>query len=317
VPAAAPPRATFRPQVAVAVRNMGDILLQERELDCGDVRALVARLADFRAEELARCVHHDDPRRATRMTAANLLPSAIARAPDDATLRGVDWFQAWSFARLLGLVVARDPDAFRLPFGCELELAAFGSAPPTACHGPASRGGSVAVARFLAQGVGTASPWPTAAATRAAGDEVPTASGETFVGLDFGVREWVLDLPHVAGADSVIADWIGDREVHLGKVLAQAAGRSGSDPFGPLRQFGVVRGLPFGCRAGLLDREGAPLDVTGLVSLPRTVPGVLRSEQLRRDGGDLLAGAVDPRLATVGMRLVAVQERLVALRGRR
>jgi hypothetical protein len=34
------------------------------------------------------------------------------------------------------------------------------------------------------------------------------------------------------------------------------------------------------------------------------VPGVLRTEQLRRDGGDLLSTGADPRLRHVGFRVV-------------
>jgi hypothetical protein len=47
------------------------------------------------------------------------------------------------------------------------------------------------------------------------------------------------------------------------------------------------------------------------------VPGVLRTEQLRRDGVDLLGSADDPRLATIGFRVVGVPAALVGKQGRR
>ncbi|MCA8973748.1 MAG: serine/threonine protein kinase, partial [Planctomycetes bacterium] len=62
VPDSAPPRPVFRPQVSVDVRNMRDILLQDREITCGQARALVGRgLALAGTVEPSRLVHADDP----------------------------------------------------------------------------------------------------------------------------------------------------------------------------------------------------------------------------------------------------------------
>lgn len=320
VPALAPPRPTFRPQVAVAVRNMSDLLLQDREFACGEARALVAALPQLPAEALARCVHREDPLGLQRLRADRLLPELVAGAPDEATLVGVDFFQAWTLSRLLGLVVADDPEAFRLPLGCELELAAYADAVRPACHGVGAHGGSVSMAHFLAAGgVQLGEHWATAGRTRDAGDVVPTRFGEGFVGLDFGVGEWVLDLPHVLGAEAVLGEWIADHVVHLQRVMAQATSPvvPASDPVGPLRHIGVVRGLALGQRRGLIDERGAPLPTARHTTLPDSVPGVMRTEQLRRDGQDLLAGRDDPRLRQVGFRLVAVPEKLTPGRGRR
>ncbi len=320
VPPLAPPRATFRPQVAVAVRNMTDILLQDRELTCGQARALVTALPRVAAEDLARCVHHDDPLAAARMTAVNLLPKAVALATSETTLTEVTFYQAWALTRLLGLVVANDVDAFRLPLGCELELATFGGASVASCNGPVAHGGAVSMAAFLAATHTAASGEPkTAQQCETAGDVVGTSYGAAFFGLDFGVREWVLDIPHVLGADGLLREWIADRDAHLMHIdeLSRGVANPMPDRLGPLRHLGVVRGLGLGQRQGLIDATGRPLDVAAFTVVPGCVPGVLRTEQLRRDGIDLLAGSSDPRLQCIGFRVVGVKERLIGLRGPR
>ena len=305
--AAGPPRSAYRTQPAVAVRNLDDILLQADEFRCGAARALVARLASLPPQLAARCVHADDPRGAGRLTAAALLPAAAASLPDDAPLAGVDFHQANALARLLGLVVAGDPAAARLPLGCELELAAFGGATASAGHGAAAHGGAVAAWPFRRDS-GRAD-------AGAAGDRVPTGYGVDFVGLDFGLREWVLDLPTTADAVALLAEWMADRAVHLERAEALASGR---DPrvlaaLGPARRLAVVRGLGFGEGGGLLGRGGAPIDPERMAALPPEAPGVLRTEQLRRDGGDLLSAGPDPRLQHVGFRVVFDPARLRAL----
>ena len=82
-----------------------------------------------------------------------------------------------------------------------------------------------------------------------------------------------------------------------------------------LRTFGVVRGLPMGASYGLLDANGAPLRDMEAPRLPATVPGVVRSEQLRRDGRDLTPGAVDPRILQTGFRLAGSQAFVQRVRG--
>lgn len=262
-------------------------------------------------------MHRDDPLGESRLQSGNLLP-ALAGAPDDASLNGVDFFAAWTLTRLLGVVVAADPEAFRLPLGCELDLAAFGAAKQSACHGAAAHGGAVRMGPFLAPGSGEP-PWVGAVAERAAGDVVPTPFGVSFVGLDFGVREWVLDLPNVLAAKELLFEWLSDRDVHLGKVLGRAsgAGEPLPDLVAAACHLGSVRGLAFGHRSGLVERSGSPLDPLLYATVPPHVPGVLRTEQLRRDGRDLLTGGAAARLPWVGMRVVGVAERLTGLRGSR
>jgi serine/threonine-protein kinase len=316
VPADAPPRAAFRPQPAVAVRNLADFLLQDREFSWAQARELAALLPSLDAAMRARCVHAGDPLGASRLQPEHLLPAAGAGPAADAALTGVTFHQAWTLCRLLGAVAIGDPEAFRLPLGCELELAAFGTAPPTSCHGAGAAGGKVSLAVFLAGGeTGGAAGAPAAVAL---GDVVPTAFGEPFLGLDFGAREWVLDLPHVAGAELLLAEWFSDHRTHLARAMELAAGQLAAVPAAGelLLHLGVVRGLPTGLRSGLLDGAGRPLPGRAAATIPDAVPGVLRTEQLRRDGRDLLGDASDPRLPSLGFRVAGEPERLLARGGR-
>ena len=319
VPEVAPPRAVFRPQAAVEVRNFSDILLQDREICCGEARALMPQLD--RIQQLGtRFVHDADPLGQARLSVEKLLPAHALTAPDGELLTGVDFFQAYTLCRLLGQAVADDPALFRLPLGCELELAAFGGAKRRVCHGVAAHEGAVDMRAFLtatrtlARGAA-----PTPADELAAGDRIPTSYGVDFLGLDFGVREWVMDLPRTTVAEDLIEELIADQSLHLARVVAMSEGLWTPPPalIGPLRTMGVVRGLALGEREGLVRVDGARLDPDTCSVVPETVPGVLRTEQLWRDGHDLLSQGVDPRLARTGFRVVAAATALAGLRGRR
>jgi hypothetical protein len=208
---------------------------------------------------------------------------------------------------------------FRLPLGCELELAAFGGITQRACHGVAAHGGAVDMRAFLAAAqVLARGAAPTAADTRAAGDRIQTDYGVDFLGLDFGVREWVMDLPHVTAAEDLIPELIADHSLHLARVVAMSEGRWIPPPalIVPLGTMGVVRGLALGEREGLVRLDGTRLDPGALSVVPGTVPGVLRTEQLLREGS-LLSHGDDPRLARIGFRVVAAAAALAGLRGRR
>ncbi|MBM4059777.1 MAG: serine/threonine protein kinase [Planctomycetes bacterium] len=319
VPPAAPPRALFRPQVPVAVRAISDFLLQDRELTWGEARALAAVSAARRDGVDRRLVHADDPLGSARLDPANLLPAAVAAADADRPVSGVSFFQAYACCRLLGLAVAGDPELFRLPLGCELELAAYAAARQPACNGPAAAGHGVAAAAFRAAAAALQRGQPaTAAADLAAGDAVAARPGEVIVGLDFGVREWVGDLPHVPGAELVLTEWIGDHEKHLERLAAFAAGVAPPpDLARAFATFGVVRGLALGEVEGLIDEAGARLPPEDLDRVPGSVPGVLRSEQLRRDGRDLLSNGPDPRLLLTGFRVAGGRALVAFLRGQR
>lgn len=312
-----PPRYTFRPQAPINVRSMPDIMLQNRELNWREARAL----QDFATAIIdplvqATCVHFFDPLGNERLQPRNLLPQVQAgdrtAPPDDAVLAGADFFQAWTCTRLLGLAVGNDANLFRLPFGCELELAAYAGNGGTACHAASARGGAVLASAFRA-GAAPVAPW-TAAQTRSFGDYIKTSYGlgYEFVGLDFGVQEWVLDLPHMRNADLVLIEWTSDHSKHLERVMGMSIGKQEMlpDELGLIRQFGVVRGLAFGESSGAIDGAGKPLQLAGIRVLPGTVPGVLRTEQLSRDGKDLLGSGREPRLQRVGFRVAGNAQEL-------
>ncbi len=320
VPAFAPPRASFRPQVATAVRDMTDFLLQEREFSCGEARAVLPFLDRARLDHAARCVHHDDPLGPDRLRADALLPASAVTAPADSPLTEVDFYQAWTFCRLLGVATANDPDLYRLPLGCELELAAYSNAVRPACSGVVASGGTVSAAKFADAARELASGrCATTSADRDAGDVVRAGQGASFTGLDFGVREWVADLPHVPGAELLLREWIGDHATHSTRVRTFGDGSDQPPPdlAAPLRTFGAVRGLALGELDGVVDGRGSRVDLATILAIPETTPGVLRTEQLRRDGRDLLVDRRDPRLRTVGFRVVCAPAALARLRGLR
>lgn len=322
VPTEAPPRALFRPQVAVAVRNIPDLLLQDRELCCGQARALLDQLPRARAlNEVREFVHADDPLQAARLLPGNLLPVKALSAASDQPLTGIDFYQAYTLCRLLGFAVGDNPQLFRLPLGCELELAAFAGAQRPACNGVAAHGKGVAMAAFMAAAQALQrGRVATAAELLAAGDVVPSGMATPFLGLDFGVREWVFDLPHIGGApELLLREWLSDHQAHLVRAIAMAHGVSpvDPDPVGAMHALGVVRGLAFGELEGLIDATGARIDPATVTTVPAIVPGVLRTEQLLRTGRDLLSQQPDPRLAVIGCRVVGTPVLQAFLRGRR
>ena len=317
-------RGLYRQRFSVSVRGMADWFVQDREVTLGQYAALMAVAADVRAELV---VHRDDPLGRARATRRGMLPHGYgdseaafllaAEKDPNAAVAGVDFFQAYAATRIWGEALVGDPALFRLPLGCELELAAFGlwSATATAArHGAAARGGSVSASEW-ARLAANATPGRgvDAATLDALGDHVAAAVLGDVRGLDFGVREWVLDLPHGpdAGSETLVREWISDRELHVQRALELSGARPAPadqesrllpELRARLSTFGVVRGLAIGDRAGVLDADGRRLELaTG--PLPASVPGVLRAEQMRRDGRDLLPGRWDPRLLFTGFRL--------------
>lgn len=322
VPVDAPARDLYRLHAGEPVRSMGDLFVQQREFTLAQYLALLERLDEGAGR---RIVHDDDPLGPLRLTTKAMLPhgcdgdesrfrAAVEKAPD-AAVAGIDYFQAYAAVRLLGVLAGGDPALFRLPLGCELELAAFGTAAPTARSGAMAQGQSV-----------RADDWRPVRAPREAcigpvagqepmGDRVPTPAGAELFGLDFGVREWVLDLPQAIGGEGepLLREWVADRELHVQRALELSGGRTPTVDLGSrmppelqarLRTFAVVRGLGTGERQGLVDETGRPLDPSAIETLPPSVPGVVRTEQLRRDGRDLMPGRDDPRLSHIGFRTV-------------
>ena len=117
----------------------------------------------------------------------------------------------------------------------------------------------------------------------------------------------------------LLVEWMADHAVHLKRVMGMASGVKELQPraFGLTRQFAVVRGLAFGESNGLIDSEGKPFVLDQHTVLPASVPGVLRTEQMRRDGSDLLGRGREPRLLLVGFRVAGNAKELRRLWGYR
>ncbi|MDA1222192.1 MAG: serine/threonine-protein kinase [Planctomycetota bacterium] len=305
----------------VAVRSVPDVYVQDREF----TRAAYVALIDAGLSQLASggvdpaaLVHAADPLGAARLRRDALLPSGLgapAGDPSPEALRrgserpiaGLDGFQAHTAIALLGLVVGDDPQMFRLPLGCELEVAAFGRG--TARSGGAQRSGrrfdAEALADLVARGR-DAALWPlNHSELTSVGDFVQGELGGTISGLDGGLREWVADLPFPSGeveGRTTLEEWVGDHRSHVERSAEIAAGgdpdRIPIELRSFLRTYGVLRGTAV--RAASKD-PGA---------------GVLQVVQLRRDGGGLLPGAVDPRLADCGFRVAGGESFVQAVRQR-
>ncbi len=243
-------------------------------------------------------------------------------------MTGIDYFQAYTVTRIIGMLVAGDPDLLRLPLGMEMEMAALGEAPRSgfALNGlrGTQRGEVVRAHEEAAQRRDDPLGWPpTAAESRELGDFVTTDQGFELISLDFGVREWVLDLPYNAALekDALLREWMADHRGHVDRALELAQG-SGLGPgldelAGHLRTFGVTRGLALGEVDLLVDGEhGGDLRTLRVGPLPPSLPGVVRALQLRRDGRDLLEDQVDPRLGLIGLRLAGGEDFVREVRSR-
>lgn len=302
-------RVRIGPQLPV--RSVPDVYLQDREMTRAAFLALVevglARAAA--GVDPSLLVHAADPLGDARLSVASLVPEARGESLSESPERpvaGLDGFQAHTAVALLGLVVADDPSMFRLPLGCELEVAAFG-------RDAATSGGSSLAARFSSQAFADLvsrgqdrSLWPlTHTELTLVGDVVPAELGGSISGLDGGLREWVLDLPFPAGeieGRTILEEWIGDHRSHVERAAQLAVGgdpeRVPLELRSFLRTYGVVRG------------------VAARAESPALGVGVLHVLQLRRDGGGLLPGAVDPRLRDCGLRIAGGEKFVSAVRQR-
>jgi hypothetical protein len=331
VPAAAPSRATFRLGPPVDLRNIEDCYLQQHEVtraQYAEVMAALAAQAAQRALPAEALVHGDDPLGGARLRADNLVPRAdqanparyaqLLAAEPERAVTGVDFFQAHVFTRGVGWLLARDPSLFRLPSGFELEMAAFGadhdpSAPDAPLHGSA-RGGGVRVAAAQAavtlrrEGRG----WPPSAdELRSAGDVVMSGFGRDLTGLDFGVREWVIDLAVPVSDRTRATPSSADHLRLLEAALESAQPSNGPAPDRVALRLGVVRGLALDELPLLHGEIGS-----GRGRYPAPVPGVVRVLQMARDGSGVLPQQLDPHLRVVGLRLCGGRAFLAWVRAR-
>lgn len=339
VPAGLAARPLYRLTPRNDVRTQ-DVYLQGSELSRAQYQAAVAAFLSLDESQRGPSrllVHSADPLGASRLTRPGMLPTRLAGdgtlwraglAAGDRPVTGVDFFQAYTLTRIVGLLVDGDPELLRLPLGVEMEMAALGAAPTSGFALNGLRGAVRAdVVRAHEDALAARDDrlhWPpTAVESAGLGDAVTTGQGYRLVALDFGVREWVLDLPYsvVLEKDALLREWGADQGGHVVRALDLARG-TGLDPTlrelqGHLATFGVVRGLALGEPHLLVDGEhGGDLRRVTVEILPPTLPGVVRVLQLRRDGRDLLEDQVDPRLQLVGLRLAGGAEFVRRVRAR-
>lgn len=331
VPSGARDRDAYRPLQNLDVRNVTDCYLQDAECTRRQYEDILAEVlaAEARGEEVphADLVHFGDPLGARRLSVAGMAPAALGFDPErwrqalaagpERPVAGVDFFQAYAAARALSWALFRDPGLLRLPAGVELEVAALGGSRSPPRTSPllngAARGGGLAVAAIVAAGRDRfiVERWPaTAAELVAAGDAIETELGSTITGLDFGVREWVLDLPLLAreGARPLLIERLSDHERHVLAALALATGDAGAGLATELLRTGSVRGTALGeseLQSAVQGERVGP-----------TYPGVVRVLQLRRDGRGVLVGEADPHLPFIGFRLCGGRRFLEQVRAR-
>ena len=326
VPEGVAMRSSFRPMPVFNVRNVEDLFLQRGEMTRVQYDGLVrsAGGVDLSLDLVEQLVHAADPLGGERLRA--MVPVAhvardgswerAVRDAGDLPVTGVNFFQAYTAARLAGHLVAGRPDLFRLPMGVELELAALGSGDRRddgALHGVGRRAAAMTIGDHRS---GVAALL-TASELGAIGDVATTRQGDPLTGVDFGVREWVLDFPFLPASEGrdVLAEWLIDHRAHVtyAEDLARgparlADGGASSEAINALQaelsRRGVVRG-------GFVPLPSAMEQRAADDRLPSSVPGVVRILVLRRDGMGLLS-EVDPHLDRVGFRLaggkVFVQE---------
>ncbi len=317
VPAGARERDAYRPLTNLDVRNVTDCYLQADECtrrQYEDIRREVQALADG-GEKIpwAAFVHFGDPLGLRRLTPEGMAPAALGfdlprwqqvlRAGPERPICGIDFFQAYAACRAASWLLFRDPDTLRLPAGVELEIAAMGGArssfPAPLLNGAARRQGlSCAAAVAAVRARGDAELWPaTSAESSAAGDVVETELGGLITGLDFGVREWVLDLPLLArdAARPLLIERLSDHERHVLAAAALAAGDPGAGMATELVRTGSARGIALG--------EAELAGAAAGEHFGPEAPGVVRVLQLRRDGRGVLPGELDPHLPFIGFRL--------------
>ncbi|MEE2888432.1 MAG: bifunctional serine/threonine-protein kinase/formylglycine-generating enzyme family protein [Planctomycetota bacterium] len=297
-------KGSFVRKQPIEVGNLRDFYLQSAELTRGQYAYIVRKFADVVAKDGPVDVHMPgDPKGVERWKAANLVPmtltpktwSAAVNSDPDAPVTGVNFYQAFAIARMAGQVVAGNPATFRLPFAVELELAALTGVPAGSLNGLRGKNQLEAV--------------------RVDGGSVGT-SLSLLRGVDFGVREWVLDLPWPTepGARQIVAGILKDHEDHRAQALGlgDQPNLSAGQKF-ELRRIGVVRGRNLADGRPVTDLLAGGRVVQNGDMLPIGVPGVVKTLYLARTGTGLL-GRPHRLLGEVGLRLAGGAEFLKRVR---
>jgi len=300
-------KGSFVRKQAIDVSNLRDFYLQSSELTRRQYAYVVEQFAKAKfANDPAVVVHlNGDPKGSERHEAGNMIPltftatswAAAVAADPEASVTGISFYQAFALARMAGQVVAGDPLVFRLPFAVELEMAVLTGLPKGSLNG---LGGQVLLDKILKDG-----------------DLVQTTVGK-IRGVDFGVREWVLDLPWPTepGARQIVAGVLRNHQEHRLQALdlSEQPNLSAGQKF-DLRRIGVIRGRSLVDGQPVVDLLNPDTAVSAADKLPTGVPGVVKTMYLARSGTGL-QGRPHRMLGQVGMRLVGGEEFLKRVRTR-
>ena len=319
-------RGSLRLEPGVVVSGLRDYFLAANEVSRGAWRAFLEDIVRARKErslDIAALTHLEDPMGPDRLSREGLLPDRsvfggqnfrvfVAKAPAR-PVTGVSYFQAHAFARWLGWRFFGDANLFRLPFGAELEFAATGGSPGR-LNGLRFRGREeladwrrrfAAIQRgSLRDGVVDAARWPLTAVELGVLGDVSRSLGATITGLDFGVREWVEDLPLIGNAEAyrVVAE---GHPKHLEYSRRRRVDADLRPARSRLLDIGELRGLGWGEPAVLgQDPRVGLIDARGRRSA-KGILGVKRMNYARRDGKGLGRGALAPLVRVAGFRLAA------------
>jgi len=316
---------------AVEVRQVAQYYLSQTEISRAAYQAFVIAAPALDDNVKKELVHAADPLHLARLTPAGLAPDTtvfggkslayLVTADGARPITGVNYFQARAFARWLGWRLAKDPDMFRLPYAVELEWAALGRRKVrNGMHVPQMlRGRSAADVfrryRTKAESGSVMDPgrWPLDQKQLAEiGDYADGFDGRVY-GLDFGVREWVEDLPIIpSDKDSRYHEsWIESHTEHQ-KQVERFARTGRLDGSVSLRRLGVVKGLGFGEPA--IEGRDPALYLEPTRFGDSSLLGVKRTENVPRDGIGR-PGRNHPSLRMIGFRLCGRSKFIARARG--
>lgn len=339
-PAGREVRGSVRIEPPVAVSGLRDVFIGEREVSRADYLAFVNDIVgrvDREELELAALVHREDPMGAERFTRQGLMPdlslfgerslSDVVAAAPERPMTGVDYYQASAFCRWLGLVALGDAEMFRLPFGAELEWAALGDViGGDTVHGistarlPAVEDWRREFAQYRERvRLGThCDPrrWPASVAEcRRLGDVAVAWDGASIYGLEFGVCEWVEDLP-IVGADPTYRLLVEIHDRHVDYAKRRRIDLELRPPRARVLDTGQVRGLCWGePESSGRDPLADIIDIRGF-GLAEGILGVKRIRYLRRDARGLRSSEKAPLVRVTGFRVVGGDDFIRRLRER-
>ncbi|MCB9917482.1 MAG: protein kinase [Planctomycetes bacterium] len=315
----------------VIVRGLKDVFVGSHEITrrawLAFMRDALQRRGRLGFDEKA-IAHIEDPLSDHRLTDAGLRPDTsrfgnvsfeeCAKRGPDRPVTGIDYYQASAFCRWLGLATFGDPDFFRLPFGAELEWAALGDriergdlqsirSATTTTAAAWARGFDAYRERARLTGaredVMDPARWPRDVdENRMFGDVVRAWDGSEIVGLEFGVREWIEDVPTIGSGPSYRL-LVEIHERHVEYAARRRFDRTLKPPRILAMESGQLRGMTWGePRLHGHDPMTDLQDVRGKGSAAGIL-GVKRICFVRRDGVGL-DEKVAPLMTVAGFRIV-------------